>query len=367
MADQDAPPTLQPATPKPHPYAGAPAYTRWRQAVAQPAPAAINPAPKLKFRIGRNDKIATAGSCFAQHIAAALRRHSFNIMQTESAHPLLPAAMAERFGYGIYTARYGNIYTARQLLQTWRRATGAMRPHDDVWMQDGRFYDPFRPSIQPKGFASLVEFQADRDRHFAAIRAAFTSMDVLIFTLGLTECWADRTDGSVYPVCPGTAAGQFDPARHELLNLSAAETTADLFQFRDEIRAHNPHVRMILTVSPVPLVATALDQHVLVSTTYSKSVLRVAAGMAAEDPDILYFPSYEIVTGAFARGRYFAADLRNVTDAGVDHVMRVFLANAVDGADSAAAAPDAAPDTHFERLRQAVAILCDEEALDPGR
>ncbi len=358
MADRNPPPT-------PHPYAAAPAYTRWRQAVAQPSPADIHPVAKSKFRIGRQDKIATAGSCFAQHIAAGLRQRGFNIMQTEPAHPLLPAAIAERFGYGIYTARYGNIYTARQLLQTWRRATGALLPRDDAWLQDGRFYDPFRPIIQPNGFATMQEFQADRERHFAAIRAAFTGMNVLVFTLGLTECWADRADGSVYPVCPGTAAGKFDPARHELLNLSVDQTLADLLLFRSEIRPHNPNFRMILTVSPVPLVATALDQHVLVSTTYAKSVLRVAAGMAAEDPNILYFPSYEIVTGAFARGRYFAPDLRSVTQAGVDHVMRVFLASAVDGADSHPAAPAAPPDTHFERLRQAVAVLCDEEALDP--
>ena len=365
MTDRDAPALPQTTASAPHPYAAAPGYRRWRQAVTQQAPAAIDPAVQLKFRIGRNDKIATAGSCFAQHIAASLRRHGFDILQTEAAHPLLPSAMAERFGYGVYTARYGNIYTARQLLQMWRRATGALQPQDDVWLQDGRVYDPFRPAIQPNGFASLAEFRADRCRHFAAVRTAFTSMDVLVFTLGLTECWADRKDGSVYPVCPGTAAGHFDPSRHELLNFSVSETVTDLLQFRDEVRVHNPKLRIILTVSPVPLMATALDQHVLVSTTYSKSVLRVAAGMAAEDPDILYFPSYEIVTGAFARGRYFAPDLRTVTEAGVDHVMRVFLANAVDATGKVPSSPAAAPDTHFERLRQAVAVMCEEEALDP--
>jgi hypothetical protein len=326
----------------------------------------VDPVRTLKFTIAATDRIATAGSCFAQHIARRLRQAGFNFLVTEPAHPLLPAPLAAQFGYGVYTARTGNIYTARQLLQLWRRATGAQTPLDDIWPQDGRYFDPFRPAIQPNGFATRQEYALDRLAHFAAVRAAFETMDVLVFTLGLTECWADARDGSVYPVCPGTIAGQFDPARHVLLNFSVDEVASDLRAFCDEVRIVNPEFKLILTVSPVPLAATALDQHVLVSTTYSKSVLRVAAGMAAADPRILYFPSYEIITGAFSRGRYFADNVRDVTEDGVDHVMRLFLAHATDGG-AAPPAETAAPDDHFARLGRAVAVLCEEEALDPVR
>ena len=44
-----------------------------------------------------------------------------------------------------------------------------------------------------------------------------------------------------------------------------------------DLKRLNPGVRVLLTVSPVPLIATYEPRHVLVSTTYSKSVLRVAA------------------------------------------------------------------------------------------
>ena len=36
--------------------------------------------------------------------------------------------------------------------------------------------------------------------------------------------------------------------------------------------------KCIISVSPVPLIATATNQHALVANTYSKSVLRAAAG-----------------------------------------------------------------------------------------
>ena len=41
--------------------------------------------------------------------------------------------------------------------------------------------------------------------------------------------------------------------------------------------------------------------------------------------NVCYFPSYEIITASFSRGKYFSPDLRNVTNEGVDHVMRIFL------------------------------------------
>ena len=90
----------------------------------------------------------------------------------------------------------------------------------------------------------------------------------------------------------------------------------------------NPRVKVILTVSPVPLVATAEEAHVLVATTLSKSVLRVAAEVvSARGRDVAYFPSYEIITGPQARGRYFAEDLRSVTDEGVDRGDDAFSSN----------------------------------------
>jgi hypothetical protein len=284
-----------------NPYRNAPGYRRWHQAIARAAPAEVDPVTLVPFTITRDDKIVSAGSCFAQHISRHLVGSGFNYLVTETAHPLLSVDVAEKFGYGLYSARYGNIYTARQLLQLLRSAFGGHRPVDGIWEQNGRYYDPCRPSVQPDGFATPTELEIDRRQHLTAVRRAFETMDVFIFTLGLTECWVNVEDGSVYPMCPGTIAGHFDPARHVLINLTVAEVVADMRAFIEEIRKVNPGVRIVLTVSPVPLAATALDRHVLVSTTYSKSVLRVAAEEVSKLPGVAYFPAYEIVTGSFSR------------------------------------------------------------------
>jgi len=347
-----------------HPYADAPAYRRWSRAVAAVPPADVDPVVSMPFRISPSEQIVTAGSCFAQHIARHLRQNGFGFLVTEAAHPLVPAETAEALNYGVYSARYGNVYTARQMLQLLRRVRGQFRPADDVWERSGRYFDPFRPSIQPDGFASLREFRLDREQHFAAVLRAFQDMDVLIFTLGLTECWISRDDGAAYPVCPGTVAGDFDDRRHGFVNFSVEDVASDMTAFLEELKEINPRARTILTVSPVPLAATAEDRHVLVSTTYSKSVLRVAAEMLALRPDVAYFPSYEIVTGAFSRGSYFADDLRSITEDGVGHVMKLFFRHATTASDLPTAPVETVADDFLGEMRKVVDAICDEEKLD---
>jgi hypothetical protein len=88
----------------------------------------------------------------------------------------------------------------------------------------------------------------------------------------------------------------------------------------------NPKLRFILTVSPVPLTATASGDHVLVATTRSKSILRgVCAALADEFDNLDYFPSYEIITAPNARSMFYDANLRSVTPLGVQTVMGTFF------------------------------------------
>ena len=94
-------------------------------------------------------------------------------------------------------------------------------------------------------------------------------------------------------------------------------------------------MRFLLTVSPVPLVATAGPEHVLSATTYSKSVLRAAAGqLCHERSDVDYVPAYEVIASAVSKGKYFADDLRTVRPEGVDAVMEMFFSEHDAGAEA---------------------------------
>ena len=353
-----------------HPYRNLNDHSFWKRAISTVPAAQVDPVVRGKFKCGPKDKVATAGSCFAQHISRYLSNFGFNYLVTENVHPLF-APWSSTFNYGTFTARFGNIYTARQLLQLLERAYGKYAPIERPWHDANRaFVDPFRPQIQPGGFVSEAELNADRVQHLAAVRDMFEKLDLFIFTLGLTEAWVSKEDGAVFPLCPGTAGGEFDSEKYSFVNFNANEVTADLQAAIAHIRSVNPLARIILTVSPVPLVATSMDRSVLVSTTYSKSVLRVAAEeIERAHPFVAYFPSYEIITGNYNRGVYFGDDLRSVTEEGIAHVMRLFLKHYTEGLSQSEETTDQLPAAPAETeqlqlMRNIASAICDEEVLD---
>jgi hypothetical protein len=320
-----------------HPYSTLPPQAFWRSGVAEPDALAITGLWRPRYAIAPTDKVITAGSCFAQHISRALREHGFGWTDYEPAPSLLSEESARRYGYGTYSFRTGNIYTAPLLRQWVRWALGADEPDDEVWLHGGRYFDPLRPQVEPEGFASLSELRVARSVTLASIRQALREADVFVFTLGLTEGWRNVETGLRYASCPGTLAGEYDASRHAFVNDSYPEVRQAMADVIELARAVNPQLRFLLTVSPVPLTATASGDHVLVSTSYSKSTLRAAAGdltQAYEQVD--YFPSYEIISTFPYRGQFFEPNLRSVKAAGVAHVMTQFFAGlAATGAEVA--------------------------------
>jgi GSCFA family len=306
------------------PYLKLDARAYWRTGLAE----ADYPPPDLyrpKWELRKADRIVTAGSCFAQHVGRALRRNGFNVLDAEPRPPHVAADVETSHGYGMYSARYGNIYTTRQLRQLLDEAWDGAPDFDAIWQRGDRFHDALRPNVDPDGLPDAAAVIAARQAHLGKVREVFSQADVFIFTLGLTEAWLHKPTGQVYPTAPGTIAGSFDESIHGFVNFRLAEVRADLIAALSRLKRLNPDLRVLLTVSPVPLTATASGHHVLTATTYSKSVLRACAGeLYADFPEVDYFPSYEIVTSTRAGATFFEPNFRNVTDAGVARVMSVF-------------------------------------------
>ncbi|MDN5934779.1 MAG: GSCFA domain-containing protein [Nitrosospira sp.] len=347
------------ATDGSQPYAKLPRANFWRRAVTNVSMSEVDPVQPGSFTIHRDDQIATAGSCFAQHIANGLQEQGYRHFIAEAPPPGMDEAAARVRNYGVFSARYGNLYTARQLVQLFDRAFRRFVPHDDVWRRaDGRFVDPYRPRMEPEGFETAAAMHAEREVHLEAVRRMFSELDVFVFTLGLTEAWRSVEDGALVPLPPGVAGGPWNPLRYGFVNFSASEVVDDLHAFIGRLAALNPAARVLLTVSPVPLAATYENRHVLTSTTYSKSALRSAVeDVSKRHSHVDYFPSYEIITGTFNRGSYFDSDLRSVNAAGVAHVMRLFFKHwaASDARSTEPLAVDSLLD-----------VVCEEGELDAG-
>lgn len=309
------------------PYADLLPEAFWRSGVAQAGAYGLKSLWQSKWQLPFDARFATFGSCFAQHISAALRARGMAWVDGEPAPMATPKSVAQAYHYGVFSARTANIYTAAQLLLLLRMVAGDVAAEGpELWPDGDRWRDSLRPLIEPEGFASQAECLASRGAMLLGLRRAIEAADVLVFTMGLTEGW-ETVQGQALAACPGTAGGLFDPARHRFVNYRAAAIRQDLEASLALMQAINPKLRLLLTVSPVPLTATASRAHVLVATHHSKAVLRTVAGeLAADRGDVDYFPAYEVITGPQARHGFYAPNLRDVVTQGVGLVMEHFFA-----------------------------------------
>jgi hypothetical protein len=310
------------------PYEGLPAESFWRSALAQRTSSPPTGLYRARLSIGPDTGIAVAGDCFAQQIARLLRSATAaTVLDLEPPPPGMSDRLATRYGYKLFSARYGNIYFTRQLRQLIDEAYGRHEPQDAVWSRDGRYFDALRPLVEPNGLASADEVVAHRRRHLSAVRSLFESMDLFLYSFGLNEGWVHTESGTVYPSAPSVIAGTYDSQSHHWQAFGYRETYEDFRAALEMLREINPRVRALIMVAPVPGAATMTGKHILIADAGQKAVLRAVAGAIAEDLDFAdYFPAYELIATQLDGDGLFDAGRRCVSAAGLATVMQMLLA-----------------------------------------
>jgi Flp pilus assembly protein TadD len=192
-----------------------------------------------------------------------------------------------------------NNYAIPSMFNELSWALNQRTPFDEarhfVEVSNGKFIDiHLPPRIRP---ASL---EAVRARRAAIINVAkrVVECSTIVMTLGLVEAWYDRETKSYINYAPPRMVTTRYPGRFELHVLDYKTSLDYLRRIVRMLKAKaaaDHHI--LLTVSPVPLLATFTARDVLVANAYSKSLLRVVAEVVAGENDhIDYYPSYESVT-----------------------------------------------------------------------
>jgi hypothetical protein len=86
----------------------------------------------------------------------------------------------------------------------------------------------------------------------------------------LTESLVNTHGGAVYPVAPGVINQHNRYSNYGFKNFTHEETREDMIEFFGLLRSVNRSTKALLTVSPVPLIATYENEYVLIATTYGK-------------------------------------------------------------------------------------------------
>jgi hypothetical protein len=342
------------------PYNGLPEKAFFRNDTLRRGDLAFQPDPVLSLTPAT--RVMSAGSCFAARIADFIRKSGVTYLSAEDRIAADDAVREE--SPNVFSLRYGNIYTTRHLMQLLQRAAGELSVAPPVTQDaNGRYRNLLRPSVL--SYASPTLLLADDAAHLRNVAMMIGEADVFIFTLGLTETWIEMQTALALSSTPGCGHGAFDPARHEFHNATLEEVVDELQRSIDLLRKLNPRLHILLTLSPVPLVATYTPVSAVEATFYSKSLLRQAIAIAcASRSHVSYFPSYEIITNPHVIGENFAADMRSISDAGVARVMAHFrsryLGPAEPGQDDIIAVP--LPDLSAT-VDASINPACDEENI----
>ena len=196
----------------------------------------------------KQSKVFTAGSCFAENIANGLKAQ------------------------GIDTATVGvpeeinSTYANRYLLE---------------WILNGA----------GSGATAYQEFFGEERR--LAFKQSLSSADVVIISLGVAPCYFDRDTGAF----AFTIGSHFYSQQYVFRTTTVAENVENVKAIIACLNALNPAMKIVLTVSPVPLKGTFEMKSAVIADCVSKSTLRVTAHEVASSMPgrVIYWPSFELV------------------------------------------------------------------------
>lgn len=279
--------------------------------------------PKIdpKFKLRRDDKFYAIGSCFARGLEFALQRRKMSVESAAPEFARLASVNKEPTGLG-FINKYNTFSILNEL--RWALDPAAVFPVESIAkVTETSWSDPHaNPTLELVGFDETLKRRA----LLQTVTKRIVNCRAVIVTLGLAEVWRD-IKADVYlnntPIPPLLVR---EPDRYELHLTSFAQNWANLEAIHALLsRYGHPDLRIVVTVSPVPLHATFLKMDVVLATTYAKSLLRAAAqqwAIAHENVD--YFPSYEIVQNS-DRAAVWQPDRIHVTVAALHHVIGLFL------------------------------------------
>jgi hypothetical protein len=244
-----------------------------------------------------SDQILSIGSCFANNVAIELEKDGFLIDQ----NPM------------------GILFNPISIMKNIRNSFQQNLNESLIIQRDDYFYHFDYPSqFYAESQEKLVEKINKIQENTTTL---LEKSNRLILTLGTAWVYNWLKKDEIVANCHKIPAHEF---KKELLELNSL--IKSYVQFFEELRAINPNLEIILTVSPVRHIKNGLHENNL-----SKSVLLLLAAHLVNRFDFVhYFPAYEIVLDDLRDYRFFGPDLIHPSPQAIDYVYEKFGARYFD-------------------------------------
>ena len=245
----------------------------------------ITPTFKPKFGVDFREvsSVFTIGSCFARNIEEHLMALGVNLPTTKFLAP-------EKEWSGGRSNSLLNEYNPGSICQKIIQSLEHTESSELTICQHNKlYYDMLLPKANGVEHSRVLMRRND----ISDVYEGLINSEVVIITLGYVEAWYDNLAGCWLNRMPLPQSSK-DTKRFSFKRLDVDECMPMLLEALDLLASKN--IKIILTVSPVPLRTTMIDSDCIVANEFSKSVLRVCAErLKKEISNVDYYPSYEMV------------------------------------------------------------------------
>jgi GSCFA family len=230
---------------------------------------AVNLNAEPKF-INKDTRFFTIGSCFARNLSRSLNNSGY-------------------VSHHMEISEYINTSFANKVFVDWLGSAG------------------IEGAISER-IAELLPPDWSKERTLTVIRDS----DVFILTLGVAPAFFDRVTGDFVLPRPTALNSRALAEKYLYRTTSVKENVDNVLHVIKFIRDLAFRIKIIVTVSPVPLLASFEYESAVQADCLSKSTMRLVAHEVVNNSniaDILYWPSFEIFRWAGSQSsNYFAAD-----------------------------------------------------------
>jgi hypothetical protein len=244
------------------------------------------------FNIGLRDGCFTIGSCFADNLGQLLHQHKFEVLVNP----------------------FGTSYNPISIHKVLHYAIQNELPSTDTYgeLNETYFNFDFHSSFSALD-ANIL--QRNITNALSKSHSSLSSATTLLITYGTAWVYERKDNGEIVSNCHKVPATQLN--KQLLTQKKILESFKNFYQ---QLMILNPHIRIILTLSPVRHIKDSLELNAV-----SKSILRLSCHTLSEIyPQVEYFPAYEIVLDDLRDYRFYDRDLLHPSPEAIDYIWHIF-------------------------------------------
>ena len=247
--------------------------------------------PQYPFKISYQDRLLFLGSCFSEHIANFFITNKFQAV----------------------TNPFGILFNPLSIALTLDVCTGTAHLNEDYYQyfngqwisfaHHGRFSHPDKK-----------QFDAGISHSIQSGQESLSKANYLFITFGTSFYYYHIAKQLIVANCHKIPANVFEKRRCTITQI--VEAFRPFFAW---VSAHNPQLKIIMTVSPVRHLGDGFHENQL-----SKAILHLAIEQLQQEmKQVYYFPSYEILNDDLRDYRFYADDLIHPSTQAIDYMKEI--------------------------------------------